>query len=64
MRRLYYWLSQQCALYFSRQYDGPLKRHGLQWTLDLIDEDVQRYGNPYVHQLAKSGVILRSGRGG
>lgn len=60
MRRLYYWLSQRCFLYFSRAYVGPLNRHGLQWTLDLIDEDIERYGNPYVHQLAKAGVILRA----
>ncbi len=60
IHRVWYWLSKRCVLYFSRSYAGPLNRQGLQWTLDLIDEDIATYGNPYVHQLAKAGVILRN----
>lgn len=59
MRWVYFWLSQRCALYFSREYARPLYQHGLVWTLDLIDDDIDRYGNAYVHQLAKAGVIYR-----
>ena len=63
-RRILYWLSQPVALYFSRDYRDPLARHGLEWTLGLIDEDIERYGNAYVHHLAKAGVILRSSSNG
>ena len=30
---------------------------GLAWTLALIDEDVELYGNPFVHDLVRAGVI-------
>ena len=30
---------------------------GLAWTLALIDEDVELYGNPFNHALARAGVI-------
>ena len=29
----------------------------LEWTLALIDEDVELYGNPFVHALAWAGAI-------
>ena len=30
---------------------------GLEWTLALIDEDVELRGYPYNHALARAGVI-------
>lgn len=56
---LWFWLSKRCALHFSRSYERPLRTHGLVWTLGLIDDDSGQYGNAYVHELAKAGVILR-----
>ena len=29
---------------------------GLAWTLALIDEDVELYGHPFNHALARAGV--------
>ena len=60
MSRAMFGLSKLVSLYFSRAYRAPLARHGVEWTLGLIDEDIERYGNSYVHQLAKAGVILRA----
>ena len=60
MSRFMLWLSFRVALYFSEGYKAPLGRHGLKWTLELIDEDIEKYGNAYVHQVAKAGCILRA----
>ena len=30
-------------------YMRPLHRQGLHWTLELIDEDIEEYGNPWEH---------------
>ena len=30
-------------------YMRPLHRQGLRWTLELIDEDIEMYGNPWLH---------------
>ena len=57
-RRFMFWLSKHVARHFAQGYVFPLEQKGLQWTLALLDEDVERYGNPYVHQLAKAGVVL------
>ena len=59
-----YMLSKPVARHFAGGYTDVLARHGLQYTLELIDEDVETYGNPYVHQLARAGVVLLSEEGG
>lgn len=50
--------SKPIARHFARGYESALRERGLAWTLELVDEDIGRYGNRFVHQLAKAGVVL------
>jgi hypothetical protein len=38
--------------------DKPVAARGVQWTLELIDEDVATYGNPVAHALARAGNVV------
>ena len=55
--KLRYWLARRICRRYAREYLRDVDRMGLAWTLDLIDEDVALYGNPFVHALARAGVI-------
>ena len=54
---LRYWLARRCVRYYAKPYLKSVREQGLQWTLELIDEDIQLYGHPVVHQLAKVGCL-------
>ena len=58
LRRLMFRVSKTVARHFAQGYEDALDTKGLDWTLELLDEDVETYGNPYVHHLAKAGVVL------
>ena len=55
--RIRYWLAWRICRRYVREYLPVVDRMGLEWTLVLIDEDVELYGNPFVHALARAGVI-------
>ena len=55
--RIRYWLAWRICRRYAREYLPVVDRMGLEWTLVLIDEDVELYGNPFVHALARAGVI-------
>ena len=55
--KLRYWLAWRICRRYAREYLPVVDRMGLEWTLVLIDEDVELYGNPFVHALARAGVI-------
>ena len=55
--KLRYWLARRICRRYAREYLRDEDRMGLAWTLALIDEDVELYGNPFVHALARAGVI-------
>ena len=52
-----YWLARRICRRYSRGYLTVVDRMGLEWALDLIDEDVELYGLPFNHALARVGVI-------
>ena len=60
--KLRYWLAWRICRRYAREYLPVVDRMGLEWTLVLIDEDVELYGNPFVHALARAGVIEYAGR--
>ena len=55
--KLRYWLARRICRRYAREYLRDVDRMGLAWTLALIDEDVELYGNPFVHDLVRAGVI-------
>ena len=58
---LRYWLARRCARHYAKPYLESVRKQGLQWTLELIDEDIELYGDPVVHQLAKVGCVDYAG---
>ena len=58
---LRYWLARRCARHYAKPYLESVRKQGLQWTLELIDEDIELYGHPVVHQLAKVGCVDYAG---
>ena len=52
-----YWWALRCARYYAKPYLKFVREQGLQWTLELIDEDIELYGHPVVHQLARVGCL-------
>lgn len=57
MNKIIFWLSRRIARRYARPYLSALNSQGLAWTLALIDEDIELYGAPYQHTLAKAGCI-------
>ena len=55
--RFRYWLARRICCHYVRHYLTVVDRMGLEWTFDLIDEDVKVYGGPFVHALVRAGVI-------
>ena len=55
--KLRYWLARRICRRYAREYLRDVDRMGLAWTLALIDEDVELYGHPFNHVLARAGVI-------
>ena len=51
------WLARRICRRYAPDYLRVVDRMGLARTLALIDEDVELYGNPFVHALARAGVI-------
>ena len=58
---LRYWLARRCARHYAKPYLESVRKQDLQWTLELIDEDIELYGDPVVHQLAKVGCVDYAG---
>ena len=52
-----YWLAKRICRHYARHYLTVVDRMGLEWTLALIDEDIEQYGGPFVHALVRAGVI-------
>ena len=52
-----YWLAKRICRRYARGYLKAVDRRGLESTLALIDEDVERHGHPFNHALARAGVI-------
>ena len=52
-----YWLARRICRRYARGYIRDVDRMGLEWTLALIDEDVEQHGSPFNHALARAGVI-------
>ena len=50
-------LARRICRRYAREYLRVVDRCGLEWTLALIDEDVELYGHPFNHALARAGVI-------
>ena len=55
--KLRYWLARRICRRYARTCLCDVDRCGLQWTLEIIDEDVELYSNPFNHALARAGVI-------
>ena len=51
------WLARRICRRHARGYLRDVDRVGLEWTLALIDEDVELRGYPYNHALVRAGVI-------
>ena len=51
------WLARRICRPYARDYLRVVDRCGLEWTLALIDEDVELYGHAFNHALARAGVI-------
>ena len=62
--KIRYWLARHICRRYAREYIGDVDRMGLAWTLSLIDEDVELYGHPFNHTLARAGVIDYAEAGG
>ena len=57
MAKLRYWLARRICRRYARSYLRVVDRMGLEWTLALIDEDVELHGHAFNHSLARAGVI-------
>ena len=55
--KLRYWLARRICRRYARAYLRDVDQMGLEWTLALIDEDVELHGNPFNHTLVRAGVI-------
>ena len=55
--KIRYWLARRICRRYAREYLRDVDRCGLDWTLALIDEDVELYRHPFNHALARAGVI-------
>lgn len=55
--RVRYWLARRICRHYARHYLTVVDRMGLEWTLALIDEDIELYGAHFNHALARAGVI-------
>ncbi len=51
------WLARRICRRYARDYLRDVDRMGLDWTLALIDEDVELHGHPFNHALVRAGVI-------
>ena len=54
-----YWLARRICRRYARGYMRDVDRMGLEWTLALIDEDVELHGHPFNHALARPGTGWR-----
>ena len=64
--KIWYWLARRICRRYARGYLRMVNRMGLEWTLALIDEDIELSGHAFNHALARAGVIdyaERIGRG-
>ena len=57
LAKIRYWLARRICRRYARDYLHVVDRMGLQWALELIDEDVELHGHPFNHALARAGVI-------
>ena len=55
--KLRYWLTRRICRRYARAYLRDIDQMGLEWTLALIDEDVELHGHPFNHALVRAGVI-------
>ena len=55
--KLRYWLVRRICRRYARDYRHDVDRMGLEWTLALIDKDVELYDHPFYHAVARAGVI-------
>ena len=62
--KLRYWLARRICHGYARDYRHDVDRMGLEWTLALIDEDVDLYGHAFNHALVRAGVIAYAERTG
>ena len=59
-----YWLARRICRRYACGCLKDVDRMGLEWTLALIDEDVELDSYPFNHVLARAGVIdYAEGRG-
>lgn len=64
--KIRYWLVKRICRRYARGYIHVADRMGLEWTMALIDEDVEMHGHAFNHALARAGVIdyaERTGQG-
>ena len=62
--KIRYWLARRICRRYAREYLRAVDNHGLEWTLALIEEDQDLYGDPFNHALARAGVIDYAQRAG
>ena len=55
--KLRHWLARSICLRYAKGYLRDVDRMGLEWTLALIDEDVELHGHAFNHALPRAGVI-------
>ena len=55
--KLRHWLARSICRRYAKGYLRNVDRMGLEWTLALIDEDIELYGAHFNHALARAGVI-------
>ena len=61
--KLRYLLTRRICRRYARDYLRDVDRMGLEWTLALIDEDVELHGRAFNHALAPAVGIDYAGRG-
>ena len=55
--KLRHWLARSICRRYAKGYLRNVDRMGLEWTLALIDEDVELHGHPFNQALPRAGVI-------
>ena len=53
-----HWLARTLVKHYARDYLKDMNRMGLEWPLELIEEDVQSYGHPVHPALARAGCVV------
>lgn len=55
--RVVLWVARRITDHYAAPYMRAYRDHGYAWVSELIDEDIETYGNAYVHTLVRAGII-------